>query len=158
MQDTQGNSESLTKVELIQLMNPSAANPAGNIHGGTIMKMIDEAGAIVGARYTRHNCVTAAVDRINFLAPAYIGNILIAKASLNYVGAKSMEIGVKMFAENLKTGDQKHVASAYLTYVALDNTGKPIIIPQYTPNTPEEKRRYEEGKNRHDQRRACSNK
>jgi len=141
-----------SSVEIAQLMMPEDANPAGNVHGGTIMKIIDQAAAIVASRHSHKNCVTASVDRIDFLNPAFIGNVVFAKASLNYVGKTSMEVGVRVEDECLITGNKSHVASAYLTYVALDENDKPTEIPELILETEEQKRRYREGKERREER------
>ena len=137
-----------TKVELAQIMYPEHANPAGNVHGGYILKLIDQAGAIVAARHTHSNVVTASVDRMDFISPAFIGNLVFAKASLNYVRRTSMEIGVRIEAECLRTGTHTHIGSAYLTFVALDDDDNPIEIPKVIPETEEEKRRYSEANQR----------
>jgi len=141
-----------TRVELAQIMYPEHANPAGNVHGGYILKLIDQAGAIVAARHTHSNVVTASVDRMDFISPAFIGNLVFAKASLNYVGKTSMEIGVRIEAECLKTGRHTHIGSAYLTFVALDKDDNPIEIPKVIPETDEEKRRYEDAQQRRKKR------
>ncbi len=137
-----------TEVHISQLMVPSQANPAGNIHGGTIMKIIDEAAMIVASRHTHRNVVTASIDRLDFLHPVYIGNVVTAKAQINFTGKTSMEIGVRVESECLKTGRLTHVASAYLTFVALDEEAKPTEIPQIFPITEDEKRRYNEAQKR----------
>ncbi len=141
-----------SKTEIAQLMMPTDANPAGNVHGGTIMKLIDQCGAIVAARHSHANCVTASVDRIDFLNPAYIGNVITLKASMNYVGRTSMEIGVRIEDECLITGARSHIASAYITYVALDENDNPIEIPRLIPETEEEKRRFREAQERRKKR------
>ena len=140
-----------SQVELIQYMMPEHANPANNVHGGTIMKQIDEAAAIVAVRHARKNVVTVSVDKIDFIKPVYVGNLVIAKASLNYVAKSSMEIGVRIEAENLITGKRIHAASAYLTFVALQNR-KPTEVPRLICETDEEKRRFEEGRLRREKR------
>ena len=137
-----------SKVELAQVMMPEHSNTAGNVHGGYILKLVDQAGAIVTARHTHRNCVTASVDRMDFISPVYIGNLVFAKASINYTGKTSMEIGVRIEAECLKTGTHTHVGSAYLTFVALDENDKPTEIPQIIPETEEEQRRYNDAKGR----------
>jgi len=137
-----------SKVEIADIMLPEHANAAGNVHGGTIMKIIDNAGWIVTQRHSHVNVVTASVDTISFLSPTYIGNLVIAKASLNYVGKTSMEVGVRIEAESLETGIRTHIASAHLTYVALDKNDKPIEVPKVIPETEEQKRRYFEAKER----------
>ncbi|MEM0074909.1 MAG: acyl-CoA thioesterase [Conexivisphaerales archaeon] len=136
-------SESATT--MVRLMMPTDANPSGNVFGGTIMKAMDEIAAIVATRHARKNVVTASIDRMNFFAPVFVGDLLILKASINYVGNTSMEIGVRIEAENLKTGKTTHTGSCYLTYVALDENGRPSPVPKIIPETPEEKRRWQEG-------------
>ncbi|TFF86516.1 MAG: acyl-CoA thioesterase [Promethearchaeota archaeon] len=129
-------------------MMPSNANPKGNVQGGTIMKIVDDAALIVAERHSHKNCVTASIDRLDFISPVYVGNAVFAKASINYVSKTSMEICVLVEAECLKTGVREHVASAYLTFVALDKNDKPTQITQIIPETEEEKRRYLEAKER----------
>lgn len=141
-----------TSVVIAQVMNPQDANPAGNVHGGVIMKLIDTAAAVVATRHSRSNVVTASIDRLDFHNPVYVGDLVFFKASINYVGKTSMEIGVRVEAENLKTGEVRHTSSAYLTFVALDENGKPKEVPKLLLTTPEEKRRYEEGKLRRELR------
>ena len=137
-----------SKVQIAQVMMPEHSNAAGNVHGGYILKLVDQASAIVAARHTHQNCVTASVDRMDFISPVYIGNLVFAMASINYTGKTSMEIGVRIEAECLKTGTHTHVGSAYLTFVALGENDKPVEIPQIIPETDEEKRRYDEAKKR----------
>ncbi len=139
-----------SKVEITQVMMPEHANVAGNVHGGYIMKLVDQAGAIVAARHTHRNCVTASVDRMDFISPVYVGNLVFAKASCNYVSRTSMEIGVRIEAECLRTGTHTHVGSAYLTFVALDENDKPAEVPKLILETEEEKRRFEDAKKRRD--------
>ena len=141
-----------SKVEIAELMLPEHANPAGLVHGGTIMKMIDTAAAIAAARHSRHHVVTASVDKIDFIAPVFIGNLVMCFASLNYVSRTSMEVGVRVEAEKLIDGTCTHVASAYLTYVALDKNRKPTEVPRLKPETTDELRRYEEAKERREKR------
>ncbi len=141
-----------SRVEIAQIMYPEHANPAGNVHGGHILKLVDQAAAIAGARHTHRNVVTASVDRMDFISPAFIGNVIFAKASINYTGKTSMETGVRIEAECLKTGIHTHIGSAYLTFVALGENDKPTEIPQIIPETDEEKRRYEDAKKRRELR------
>jgi acyl-CoA hydrolase len=126
------------------VMLPQDANPAGNVHGGVIMKHIDNAAAVVAVRHARCNVVTASIDRLNFYHPCFIGNLLTLKASLNHVGKTSMEIGVRVETEDLITGDIRHAASAYLTFVALDEEGTPQKLPPFVPKTADECRRNRE--------------
>ena len=139
-------------MEIAQVMYPEHANPAGNVHGGHILKLVDQAAAIVASRHTHQNVVTASVDRMDFISPVFVGNLVFAQASLNYVSRSSMEIGVRIEAECLKTGTITHVGSAYLTFVALNDDDKPIEVNELIPETVDEKRRFEEGKKRRDTR------
>ncbi len=141
-----------------QMMIPQDANPAGNVHGGVVVKIIDESAGVVAARHTRTNVVTASIDRMDFLHPIFVGDLLFFKASLNYVGRTSMEIGVRVEAENLMTGEVRHAASAYLTYVALDKAGRPAEVPRLIVETDEERRREREAHERREQRLAERNK
>ena len=129
---------------MVRLMMPTDVNASGNVFGGIIMKLMDELGAIVAFRHARCNIVTASIDKMNFWAPVYVGNLLILKASINYVGRTSMEIGVRIEAEDFKTGKVTHTGSCYLTYVALDEEGKPRSVPPVVPKSPAERRRYQE--------------
>ncbi len=140
-----------------QMMIPQDANPAGNVHGGVVVKIIDEAAGVVAARHSRQNVVTASIDRMDFHHPIFVGDLLFFKASLNYVGRTSMEIGVRVEAENLLTGEVRHAASAYLTYVAIDKEGHPVEVPRLIAETDEEQRRQREGKLRRELRLAEKN-
>jgi acyl-CoA hydrolase len=137
-----------------QMMIPQDANPAGNVHGGVVVKIIDEAAGVVAARHSRSNVVTASIDRMDFHQPIFVGDLLFFKASLNFVGRTSMEIGVHVEAENLLTGEVKHAASAYLTYVAIDRKGRPIEVPPLIVETDDERRRFREAKSRREMRLA----
>lgn len=141
-----------SSVIMAQVMNPQDANPAGNVHGGVIMKLIDTAAAVVAYRHSRCNCVTVSVDNLVFHSPIYIGDLVFFKSSLNYVGRTSMEIGVRVEAENLMTGEVRHAVSAYLTFVALDPSGRPTEVPPLILTTEEEKRRNKEAKHRRELR------
>ncbi|MHA2391878.1 MAG: acyl-CoA thioesterase [Promethearchaeota archaeon] len=141
-----------SKVEIAQVMMPEHSNAAGNVHGGYILKLVDQAGAIVAARHTHSNIVTASLDRMDFISPVYVGNLIFAKASVNYVSNTSMEIGVRIEAECLRTGTHTHVGSAYLTFVALDKNDKPTQVPKLILETEDEKRRFEEAKKRRESR------
>jgi uncharacterized protein (TIGR00369 family) len=150
----QGKSVKETSVHMAQLMTPEDANPAGNVHGGVIMKIIDNAGGTVAARHARSNVVTASIDRLSFHHPVHIGDLLTFKASINSVGRTSMEVGVRVEAENLITGVVRHTASAYLTYVALGPDARPVEIPPLILTDEDEQRRAREAKARTETRRA----
>lgn len=147
-----------SRVEMAQVMFPSDANRAGNVHGGTIMKLIDTAAGIVAIRHCRTNVVTASMDRLDFYEPVFMGELVILRASINYVGNTSMEVGVRVEAEELMTGQVRHTNSAYLTIVSLGENRKPMAVPGITPQTDEEKRRFEEGKARDKRRKELRKK
>ena len=147
-----------SRVEMAQVMFPMDANIAGNVHGGTIMKLIDTAAGIAAQRHCRTNVVTASMDQLDFHEPVFMGELLILHASINYVGSTSMEIGVKVEAENLKEGKVRHTNSAYVTMVSLDENRKPTPAPMIVPETDEEKRRFEEGRIRAQQRKELRKK
>lgn len=155
MQETSSGETSLT---IAVQMLPSDANPYGSIHGGIIMKHIDTAAGIVAIRHVRGNAVTASIDRLDFHHPAYVGELLMLKASINLVGRTSMEVGVRVEAENLLTGEIRHTASAYLTFVALDKKGRPMPARPYTPKTETQIRRHAEARTRREHRLMGNNK
>ena len=131
-----------------QVMLPQDANPAGLVHGGVIMKHIDNAAGVVATRHTRMVCVTASIDRLDFYNPVHIGNFVTFKSSINYVGQTSMEVGVRVETEDLITGVTTHTASAYLTFVALGSNFKPVKAPQIELTTKDELRRKNEAQKR----------
>lgn len=140
----EGKKISESRVILAQVMNPENANPAGNVHGGDIMKLIDTAGGVAATRHARAHVVTASIDRTDFHYPVYIGDFLTLKASVNYVGRTSMEVGVRVEAENLITGEKRHTGSAYLTFVALDHQKRPIQLQPLILETEEDEHRNRE--------------
>jgi uncharacterized protein (TIGR00369 family) len=134
-------------------MLPSDANPSGNVHGGEIMRLIDECAGAAASRHARQRVVTARVDELSFLAPVYVGNLVTARASVNDVGTKSMEVGVRVEAEDTLTGKVVHVSSAYLVFVAIDAAGKSTAIPPVIAESADEKRRMAAAKVRRERRR-----
>jgi len=139
-------------ITIVQQMTHQDANLAGNVHGGTIMKLIDNTGGIVASRHSGCLVVTASIDRLDFHSPVYVGDLLRLKASVNFVGTTSMEVGVRVEAENFITGVVRHTASAYLTYVALGEKGNPEKVPALIPETDEEIRRNKEAEQRRKKR------
>jgi len=137
-----------SKTVFSQTMLPSDANPFGNVHGGEIMKLIDACGGVAAARHARSRVVTARVDELSFVAPVFVGDLVTARASVNDVGSKSMEVGVRVEAENTLTGAVVHVSSAYLVFVAIDGAGKPIAVPPLIAETDDERRRMDQAKER----------
>jgi len=138
----EGKKVSESAVLTAQLMSPQDANAAGNVHGGVIMKLIDDAGGAVAYRHARSNVVTASIDRLSFHHPVFVGDLVTFKASINMAGRTSMDIGVRVEAENLITGEVRHTASAYLTYVALDTNLKPNPVAPLILETEEQERRF----------------
>jgi len=136
-------------------MLPSDANPYGNVHGGEVMKLIDEVAGAAATRHTRARVVTARIDQLSFLAPVYVGHLVTAKASVNHVGHTSMEVGVRVEAEDMLTGNVVHVASAYLVFVATDDHGKPVPVPlpPLAAETDDERRRMTAAETRRSLRR-----
>jgi acyl-CoA hydrolase len=137
---------------MTELVLPTHTNSLGTIFGGIVMSWIDIAGAICAQRHSNCEVVTASLDDLSFVAPVYKGWVVNVKASVNFVARTSMEIGIRVDAENPRTGEVFHTATAYSTFVALDNDGKPTPVPPLLCKTEDEKRRYEEGQIRRDYR------
>jgi len=125
------------------LMTPDMANFSGNVHGGTILKLLDQVAYACGSRYAGQYVVTLSVDQVMFRQPIHVGELVTFLASVNHTGTSSMEIGIKVVAENIRTQVMRHVNSCFFTMVAVDDQRKPIAVPSLRPFTQEEKRRYE---------------
>jgi uncharacterized protein (TIGR00369 family) len=126
-----------------ELMMPQHANIMGNVFGGVLLSLVDRVAAVAAIRHARQQCVTVSVDKVNFKEPIRVGELVTAMARVNFTGRTSMEIGVKVIAENVLTGERRHTNSCYLTYVALDDHGHPTQVPAIVPETVDEKRRYD---------------
>jgi acyl-CoA hydrolase len=137
---------------------PNDANTLGNVLGGKVMHLVDLAAALAAVRHSRCSVVTASVDHMNFLHQIHIGQLIVLRSSVNRVFRTSMEVGVRVEVENLASGEIRHTSSAYLTFVAIDKTGKRVAVPQVIPETEEEKRRYEEAGERRKYRLAMREK
>ncbi|MFH1134815.1 MAG: acyl-CoA thioesterase [Pseudomonadota bacterium] len=137
-----------SRIIMAQTMMPQDANPYGSVHGGAIMKLIDNAAAVCAIRHCRKNAVTASIDRLDFKTPVFVGELVTLKAGVNMVGRTSMEIGVRVESENIRTGDCRHAASAYLTFVCLGDKGQPLEVPPLALETEEEVRRNREAQSR----------
>jgi acyl-CoA hydrolase len=135
-------------------MGVGDANNAGNVHGGVIMYLCDEVAGIAAVRHSGCRVVTAAMDRMTFLNPVYVGHLVTVKATVNAAWRSSMEVGVRVEAENIRTAEVTHTSTAYLTMVALDEEGRPTAVPPVAPETPEEERRAREAQLRRDNRLA----
>lgn len=131
-----------------ELMMPNMANNMGNVFGGVILSLVDRAAAVAATRHARKPCVTASVDQVDFREPIYLGELVTAMASVNFTGRTSMEVGVRIEAENLLTGKRRHTNSCYVTYVAVDEKGRPAPVPPVLAETEEDKRRYAAGERR----------
>ena len=141
-----------SKVYMQEMILPNDSNVLGNVLGGKVMHLMDLCAAMSALKHCRNQVVTASVDNLDFLAPSKIGDFLILKSSVNYCGTTSMEVGVRIDTENRKTGKLKHTASAYLTFVAIDENGKTTKVPQVDAQSEEEQRRFEEGQKRYKER------
>ncbi len=141
-------------VTISQLMEVTDANIAGNVHGGTIMKLVDTAAALAAVRHAGGLCVTVSVDELSFLEPVHIGEVITLHATVNDVGTTSLECGVRVDAENPVTGRKVHASSAYLVFVAIDEDGHPRPVPPILAETEEELRRQREAKLRRKARMA----
>ena len=137
-----------SQTEMTELVLPNDTNPIGNLLGGRLMHWIDIAAGIAALRHTGRACVTASVDELNFRHPVKLGEVVILKASVNRVYTTSLEVGVQVTAENTLTGDRVCTNTAYLTFVAIDERGKPIPVPPIRPVTAEEERRYKDAAHR----------
>ena len=151
-----GKPISASRVVISQVMGPTEANVHGNVHGGVIMKLADEAGGVAALRHCRRPLVTVAIDSLSFLHPVRIGNLLTLHAEVTYVGRTSVETEVRVEAENMLTGQVTHVASAYVVYVALDEHGRPTPVPPLLAETEEDRRRIEQARLRREARLAAA--
>lgn len=137
-----------TRSDYAEVCLPNDANLLGNMLGGHVMHLVDLCGAIAAMRHARCTVVTASIDQMTFLHPIHIGELVRLKSQVNRVFRTSMEVGVKVWVENLQSGELKHTSSAYLTFVALDRAGNRVILPPVVPETEEQKRRFEEAAER----------
>lgn len=141
-----------TKAQVIVRMFPSEANPAGNVFGGEILKHIDMVAGIVAQRHAQSNAVTVSMDSVNFLKPVYVGNVLKLNARINYVHKSSMEIEIRVEAEDIESGQKTVTGTAFVTFVALDKNGKPAHVPKLLLKTDDDRQKFEEGKQRMEKR------
>ena len=141
-----------TQSEKTEIVLPNDTNMLGHLLGGRLMHFIDLTGAMAAYRHARTNVVTASMDHIDFIRPVHLGDLVTLKASVNRAFSSSMEVGVKVWAENTRTGEVVHVASAYLVFVAVDELGRVQKVPQARPETPDEIRRYDDALRRRQHR------
>ncbi|MGQ0538847.1 MAG: acyl-CoA thioesterase [Gemmatimonadaceae bacterium] len=128
--------------ESSEIMMPQHANNLGHVFGGVVLSLMDKIAAVAAYRHARMTCVTASIDRVDFREPVHVGELVILKASVNYVGKTSMEVGVRVETEDMFTGNRRHTNSCYLTFVAVDRNGRPVELPDIRPEDAQEQRRY----------------
>jgi acyl-CoA hydrolase len=151
-----GRPVNASRVEMTEIVYPNDANPLGNCMGGRVMHWIDMCAAIAAGRHARTPVVTASVDKLDFHNPVPVGSIMVLLASVNFAGTTSMEVGVKVFHEVRTTGERRHVASAYLTFVSLNpETGKPAKVPPLIRETQDDHRRWKSAQERRQARTAA---
>ncbi|MDQ3083056.1 MAG: acyl-CoA thioesterase [Gemmatimonadota bacterium] len=148
MTEREARTVSETQHETSQLMMPQHSNNLDHVFGGVILAMMDTSAAVSAIRHARMNCVTVSVDRVDFREPIHLGDLVVMKCSVNFAGRTSMEVGVRVEAENLKTGLRRHTNSCYLTFVAIDSDGHPAEVPRLIPETENESRRFEAARER----------
>jgi acyl-CoA hydrolase len=153
-----GKPVSASRSEIVEAVLPNDANPLGKMLGGRVMHLIDIAGALAATRHSNSHVVTASVDYMDFRFPIDVGEWIVLKSSVNRVFRTSMEVGVKVFAENVLTGEQKHTSSAYVTFVAIDHNRKPKPVPPLILETVGDQRRYDEAGERRRMRLALRHK
>jgi uncharacterized protein (TIGR00369 family) len=153
-----GKTVSASRITIAQLMQPEHANNLGNVHGGWIMKLVDEAGALACMRHAQQRVVTVAVDQMTFRQPIRTTDLVTLTGEVSYVGHTSMEAEVQVIAENPITGERTHTNTAYLVYVALDENHHPVSVPPLIPETEAQRLRMEEGQARQAYRLAQSKK
>ena len=138
----QGRPVAESQHETAEIMMPQHANNLGHVFGGVVLAMVDKTAAVAAIRHARMSCVTVSVDRVDFREPIHVGDLVIVKSSVNFVGRTSMEIGVRVEAEDMISGSRRHTNSCYLTFVAVDRNGRPVAIPPVIPESEIEKRRF----------------
>ena len=139
---------SASQSTMTELMMPNMANNLGNVFGGVILSLIDRAAAVAAVRHARCPCVTVAIERVEFREPIHLGELVVAKANVNYVGHTSLDVGVRVEAENMITGQRRHTNSCHLVFVAIDGEGHPKPVPGVVPESEDERRWFEHARAR----------
>jgi acyl-CoA hydrolase len=152
MSDRPTRTVAASQHESSELIMPHDANILGHAFGGAIMAMVDKSAAVAAFRHARTNCVTASIDRVDFKEPIHVGELVTCRASVNFVGTTSMEVGVRVESEDLITGIRRHTNTCYLTFVAIDRNGRPVPVPAITPEGDEQLRRYNSAQARRQRR------
>ena len=145
--------EDRKRLVMTVLMTPDQANFSGKVHGGALLNLLDRVAYSCASRYSQDYAVTLSVDQVTFVEPINVGELLTMRASVNYTGRSSMEIGIRVEAEDVRSGQRRHTNSCYFTMVAVDKDGKPTPVPKLDTSTPEKKRRFTEAQMRHNLRR-----
>ncbi|QQM31755.1 acyl-CoA thioesterase [Martelella lutilitoris] len=138
-----------SQLEMVVLMTPDMANFSGKVHGGALLSLLDRVAYSCAARFSQDYAVTLSVDQVTFREPINVGELVTLRASVNYTGRTSMEIGIRVEAEDVRTGHRRHTNSCYFTMVAVDEHGKPTPVPKLALDTPDKERRFEEARMRH---------
>jgi acyl-CoA hydrolase len=147
-----GKTPAESRGELAELMMPQHANILGKVFGGTLLAMVDKAAAVAAIRHAGRTCVTAQIDRVSFHSPIEIGELVRCLSQVNWAGRSSMEVGVKVLATSLRTGDTRHTNTCYVTMVAVDDQGRPVPVPPLRPASDEDRRRFDRGRRRMEER------
>ncbi len=147
-----GKPPQLSQTTIAEVMMPHMANVLGNVHGGVLLGMMDRVAAVAAIRHARRTCVTVSVDGVAFREPIHLGELVTMYASVNYAHRTSIEVGVRVEAENLISGVKRHTNSCYLTFVAIDENGRPVEVPPVIPETDAERVRFEEAEQRRAER------
>ncbi len=148
----EGKPPRLSHTTIAELMMPHMANVLGNVHGGVLLGMMDRVAAVAAIRHAQKTCVTVSVDRVHFREPIHVGELVTMYSSVNFAHRTSIEVGVRVEAENILTGQRRHTNSCYLTYVAIDPSGRPVEVPPVLPETGEERQRFADAEKRREQR------
>ena len=149
-------SPAASESQMSQLMMPQDVNNLGNVFGGVVLSLVDRAAAVSAMRHSGQACVTVSIDKVDFREPIFAGELVVCHARVNYVGRTSMEVGVRVEAENLLTGKRRHTNTCFLTFVAIDEHGRPRPVPTLAPHTDAEKQRMHDARRRREVRVALS--
>lgn len=156
MSDSTPRSPNESETEVSELMMPQHVNNLGHVFGGVVLSMVDRAAAVAAMRHAGRPCVTVSIDRVDFREPIYAGELVTCSAHVNFVGKTSMEVGVKVLAENLLTGVRRHTNTCFLTFVAIDEDSRPVPVRPLRLESTEERKRFREGKRRREVRQALA--
>ncbi|MQW89334.1 acyl-CoA thioesterase [Sinorhizobium saheli] len=135
--------EETRRLEMTVLMTPDMANFSGKVHGGALLNLLDRVAFSCASRFSKQYAVTLSVDQVIFKEPIHVGELVTFRASINYAGRTSMEVGIRVEAENIRAGTRRHTNSCYFTMVAVDDAGRPVAVPEFHPETPADKRRHQ---------------